>query len=128
MLERKKYSKEYKLDAVSLVTDLGYSRAEAARSLGINSNMLCRWVQEEKASDGQAFRGNGKLTSTHSFTLVSGFAFLTLSPTPAVSYFLDPVVHFELEFAVTDPVRTHAWSLRSISRASLSRYSRVAIR
>ena len=62
MLERKKYSKEYKLDAVSLVTDQGYSRAEAARSLGINSNMLCRWVQEEKASDGQAFRGNGKLT------------------------------------------------------------------
>ena len=62
MLERKKYSKEYKLDAVSLVTDQGYSRAEAARSLGINANMLCRWVQEEKAGDGQAFRGNGKLT------------------------------------------------------------------
>ena len=53
MLERKKYSKEYKLDAVSLVTDQGYSRAEAARSLGINSNMLCRWVQEENAGAGQ---------------------------------------------------------------------------
>jgi transposase len=62
VIERKKYSKEYKLDAVSLVTDQGYSRAEAARSLGINSNMLCRWVQEENASDGHAFRGNGKLT------------------------------------------------------------------
>jgi len=62
MLERKKYSDEYKPDAVSLVTDQGYSRAEAARSLGINSNMLCRWVQEEKAGDGHAFRGNGKLT------------------------------------------------------------------
>jgi transposase-like protein len=24
--------------------------------------MLCRWVQEEQAGDGQAFRGNGKLT------------------------------------------------------------------
>ena len=46
MTERKKYSKEYKLDAVSLVTDQGYSGAEAARSLGINANMLCRWVQE----------------------------------------------------------------------------------
>jgi len=62
MLERKKYSKEYKLDAVSLVTDQGYSRAEAARSLGINSNMLCRWVQEEKTGDGHVLRGNGKLT------------------------------------------------------------------
>jgi transposase len=62
MTTRKKYSKEFKLDAISLVTDQGYSRAEAARSLGINANMLCRWVQEESSGDGHAFRGNGKLT------------------------------------------------------------------
>ncbi len=62
MTPRKKYSKEFKLDAVSLITDQGYSRAEASRSLGINTNMLCRWVQEEQAGDGQTFRGNGKLT------------------------------------------------------------------
>lgn len=61
MTTRKKYSKEFKLDAVSLVTDQGYSRAEASRSLGINANMLCRWVQEERAGDGHIFRGNGKL-------------------------------------------------------------------
>jgi transposase len=60
---RKKYSKEFKLDAVSLVLDQGYSRAEAARSLGLNSNMLCRWVLEQRTDGGQAFRGNGKLTS-----------------------------------------------------------------
>jgi len=59
---RKKYSKEFKLDAVSLVLDQNYSRAEAARSLGLNSNMLCRWVLEQRADGGQAFRGNGKLT------------------------------------------------------------------
>jgi len=62
MTARKKYSKEFKLDAVSLVTEQGYSRAEAARSLGINANMLCRWVNEEKVGDSQTFRGNGKLT------------------------------------------------------------------
>ncbi len=62
MTTRKKYSKEFKLDAVSLVTEQGYSRAEAARSLGINANMLCRWVNEERAGDGQTFRGNGRLT------------------------------------------------------------------
>ena len=62
MTTRKKYSKEFKLDAVSLVTEQGYSRAEAARSLGINANMLCRWVNEDQTGDGQAFRGNGKLT------------------------------------------------------------------
>jgi len=60
--KRKRYSKEFKLDAVSLVLDQGYSRAEAARSLGLNSNMLGRWVSEQLTDGGQAFRGNGKLT------------------------------------------------------------------
>ena len=50
------------MDAVSLVLDQGYSRAEAARSLGLNSNMLGRWVSEQLTDGGQAFRGNGKLT------------------------------------------------------------------
>ena len=63
MTLRKKYTKEFKLDAVSLVIDQEYSRAEAARSLGINSNMLGRWVKEHQADDGQAFRGKGKLTA-----------------------------------------------------------------
>jgi len=63
MTLRKKYTKEFKLDAVSLVIDQEYSRAEAARNLGINSNMLGRWVKEHQADDGQAFRGNGKLTA-----------------------------------------------------------------
>ena len=62
MTERKKYSKEFKLDAVSLVTEQGYIRSDAARSLGINANMLGRWVKEQESDDGQAFRGNGKLT------------------------------------------------------------------
>ena len=59
---RKKYSKEFKLDAVSLVLEQGYSRTEAARNLDINTHMLGRWVKEHREDDGQAFRGNGKLT------------------------------------------------------------------
>ena len=62
MTTRKKYPKEFKLDAISLVLDQGYTRTEAARSLDINANMLGRWVKEQKPEDGQAFRGNGKLT------------------------------------------------------------------
>ncbi|MDA9982471.1 transposase, partial [Gammaproteobacteria bacterium] len=38
MVTRKKYSKEFKLDAVSLVTEQDYTRADAARSLDINAN------------------------------------------------------------------------------------------
>ena len=62
MTRRKKYSKEFKIDAVSLITEQGYTRAEAARSLGINANMLCRWSNEFQSKDSEAFRGNGKLT------------------------------------------------------------------
>ncbi len=62
MVVRKKYTKEFKLDAASLVLEQGYSRAEAARSLDINANMLGRWVKELQSDNGQAFRGNGKLT------------------------------------------------------------------
>ncbi len=62
MTSRKKYSKEFKLDAVSLVIEQDYSIADAARSLGINANMLGRWVKQHRSEEGQAFRGNGKLT------------------------------------------------------------------
>ena len=63
MTTRKQYSKEFKLDAISLVLEQGYSRTEAARSLEINANMLGRWLREHEAPEGQAFRGNGKLTA-----------------------------------------------------------------
>ena len=45
MVARKKYSKEFKLDAVSLVTEQNYTRSEAAKSLNINPNMLGRWAK-----------------------------------------------------------------------------------
>ena len=62
MSARKKYSKEFKLDAVSLVIDQNYTRVEASKNLGINANMLGRWVKEADTDNGHAFRGNGKLT------------------------------------------------------------------
>lgn len=37
MMMRKKYSKEFKPDAITLVCDQGYRRAEAARSFDINA-------------------------------------------------------------------------------------------
>ena len=62
MTKRKTYSKEFKLDAIALVVEQGYTQAEAARNLGINANMLGRWIKEAENDDGHAFRGNGKLT------------------------------------------------------------------
>ncbi len=49
---RRKYTEDFKRDAVALVTEQGYKPSEAARSLDINDNLLRRWQQqfEEEAS------------------------------------------------------------------------------
>ena len=48
MTKRKRYTKEFKLDAVRLVTEHGYSRTEAGRNLGINANMKKAGVNRPK--------------------------------------------------------------------------------
>ncbi len=61
--KRRQYTKEFKLDAISLVLDQGFKRKEVAASLEINAQMLGRWIKEYRENEnGQAFRGNGKLT------------------------------------------------------------------
>jgi len=42
---RRKYTEDFKRDAVALVTEQGYKVTEAARSLGIGDNLLRRWKQ-----------------------------------------------------------------------------------
>jgi transposase len=42
----KQYSKEYKEEAVALVREQGYSVPEAAKALGIGSNILYRWKMQ----------------------------------------------------------------------------------
>ena len=48
---RKKYSEEFKKDAVDLVKTAGYNRAEATRRLGISPSILGRWVREAESDD-----------------------------------------------------------------------------
>jgi len=62
MSQRKKYSKEFKIDAINLVQEQGYSCSEAAKSLDIPYDLLNRWIRESKKSDkNEAFRGNGPI-------------------------------------------------------------------
>ena len=50
----KQYSKEFKEEAVALVREQGYSVPDAAKSLGIASNMLYRWKEKiESQLDGK---------------------------------------------------------------------------
>jgi len=51
--QRKKYTQEFKEEAVKLITEQGYRVTEAARNLGINENMLGRWKRElEEGGEG----------------------------------------------------------------------------
>ncbi len=61
--KRKSYSKQFKLDAVKLVTEQGYNISEAARNLGIDHNTLRRWKKQLELDKSEAFPGNGKMTS-----------------------------------------------------------------
>ena len=58
---RRSYTREFKVEAVKLVTEKGYSLAEAARSLGIGENLLRSWKLALQDNGDQAFPGNGNL-------------------------------------------------------------------
>ncbi len=47
------YTDEFKHEAVKLVTERGYSLAEAARNLGVHTNLLRTWKQKIAAEDEQ---------------------------------------------------------------------------
>jgi transposase len=55
---RRRFTKEFKDDAVSLVNEQGYSCAEVGRRLGVSENNVNRWVRqyrdnkESASSDG----------------------------------------------------------------------------
>ncbi len=59
MDKKRHHTKSFKLDAVHLVTEQGYSCAQAARSLDIKSNILGRWVREYRGKETKAFGGPG---------------------------------------------------------------------
>src|ERR1700689_638805 len=58
---RRIYTPEFKTEAVKLVTEQGYSVAEAARSLGLCENLIRTWKQALHDQGQQAFPGQGKL-------------------------------------------------------------------
>jgi transposase len=45
-MARRKYTREFKISAVKLVKEQGYSIAEAAKSLGVDDNSVRYWTQK----------------------------------------------------------------------------------
>jgi transposase len=61
--KRKHYSKQFKIDAVKLVTEQGFNVSEAARNLGIHHSSLRRWKRHLESGGNQAFPGKGNLSA-----------------------------------------------------------------
>ena len=59
--KRRTFTREFKVEAVKLITEKGYSVAEAARSLGLHETLLRSWKQTIQAEGEQAFPGKGNL-------------------------------------------------------------------
>jgi transposase len=59
--KRRSYDSEFKRDAVKLVIEGGRSAPEVAKGLGINENVLYRWIQKYREDPEHSFPGKGKL-------------------------------------------------------------------
>jgi transposase len=60
-MERRKFDREFKVEAVKLVKERGVSVAQAARDLDVHENVLRKWVKEFGSDPAQAFPCHGLL-------------------------------------------------------------------
>ena len=60
-MERRRFTREFKVEAVKLVRERGVSVRQAGRDLNIHENVLRKWVKEFGADPQQAFPGHGQM-------------------------------------------------------------------
>ena len=60
MAQRRKFSAEYKREAVAMLESPGVTVNQIAAELGIGGTVLGRWRRELRQESAQAFRGNGR--------------------------------------------------------------------
>ena len=59
--ERRKYDREFKVEAVRLYEFSGKSMRAIEQELGITPYLLAKWVQEFRQGETRAFPGKGRL-------------------------------------------------------------------
>lgn len=59
MTKRRKYSPEFKHEALALTNQPGVSCRQVALEIGIAPNLLTRWKRESEAAGNTAFSGTG---------------------------------------------------------------------
>ena len=66
--DRKRYSREFKLEAVRMANESGKPVAEVARELDISVHHLYRWRDEARKQGEQVFPGHGNANSQDELT------------------------------------------------------------
>jgi transposase len=60
-MERRRFTREFKLEAVKLIREREVSVAQAARDLGVQQSVLRSWVKAFADDPAQAFPGHGQM-------------------------------------------------------------------
>ena len=60
-MERRKFTREFKLEAVRLIKDRGVSYAQAAQDLGVHPTQLRDWVKKLAEDPQHSFPGQGQM-------------------------------------------------------------------
>lgn len=61
IIERRHFDKAFKLEAINMIKEQGYSVTEAADKIGVHENTLYKWLRQFKADPEYAFPGSGNL-------------------------------------------------------------------
>ena len=60
-MERRKFTREFKLEAVRLIKDRGVSYVQASKDLGVHTSQLRYWVKKFADDPRDAFPGRGQM-------------------------------------------------------------------
>src|SRR5580692_7218943 len=60
-MERRQYTREFKLEAVRLIKERGVSYAQASEDLGVHPTQLRNWVKQLSDDPEHAFPGQGQM-------------------------------------------------------------------
>ena len=66
-MERRQFTDEFKREAVRLASQPGISKAGISKDLGINANMLHRWVREQEGDPSKIGRNKDEVVSSVEF-------------------------------------------------------------
>jgi transposase len=64
-MERRKFTREFKLEAVRLIKERGVSVAQASLDLGVHGTVLRNWMKAFVDDPQHAFPGHGQMKPEH---------------------------------------------------------------